>query len=159
MKSLTTLLLLISTFSHSWAQETEQNKKLGIEFEYFSNWVLTEKPDGYLLGSEKIEGFIIIRVESYKSLKAMKSSMKEGIKKEDGTMLTLASELRPYGENALAGMYEGVVDEKKVRGFLIGKLEPKSKKSVFAIVVAPEERFNQSHMDAVKIIGRTLKFL
>lgn len=149
--------LLIANFSN--AQKTETSAELGIEFDHPTNWAPTAKEDGYVLGSEKLEGFIIIRVGSYKSLKKMKASMETGIEQEDGTLLSLLNELRPYGENALAGMYEGTVDEQKVRGFLIGKYNPKTNKSAFAIVVAPSDRFNQSHMDGLKMIGRTLKFL
>jgi len=147
--------LLISNFS--WAQEIETNTDLGIEFSYPSNWNLTPKEDGYLMGVENREGFILIKVEAYKSLKKMKASMQNGITQEDGSVLTLLNELQPYGENALAGMYEGTVDEKKVRGFLIGKFN--KGKSAITIVVAPATRFNQSHMDALKMIGRSLKFL
>lgn len=148
-------LLLVSNFS--WAQEIESNADLGIEFTYPSNWNLTQKEDGYLMGVENKEGFILIKVEAYKSLKKMKASMQNGIAQEDGTVLTLLNELQPYGENALAGMYEGTVDEKKVKGFLIGKFN--KGKSAIAIVVAPETRFNQSHIDALKMIGRSLVFL
>ncbi len=109
------------------------------------------------MGVENKEGFILIKVEAYKSLKKMKASMQNGIAQEDGTVLTLLNELQPYGENALAGMYEGTVDEKKVKGFLIGKFN--KGKSAIAIVVAPETRFNQSHIDALKMIGRSLVFL
>ncbi len=150
-------ILLISNFS--WSQEIETNTELGIEFTYPSNWNLSPKEDGYLLGVENREGFILIKVESYKSLKKMKASMQNGITQEDGSILSLLNELQPYGENALAGMYEGTVDENKVRGFLIGKFNNKNNKSAITIVVAPETRFNQSHMDALKMIGRSLVFL
>jgi hypothetical protein len=156
----TTLLLIFLVAAHiSWAQETETNTDLGIEFTYPSNWKPTAQADGYLIGSEKLEGFILVRVGSFKSLKKMKASMKNGITQEDGSVLTLLNELQPYGENALAGMYEGMVDEQKVRGFLIGKFNSNNNKSAITIVVAPATRFNQSHMDALKMIGRSLKFL
>lgn len=159
MKIIPLVLTLLLASNYVLAQETESSKELGIEFTYPSNWTLTVKLDGYLLGSEKLEGFILIRVESYKSLKKMKVSMQNGIKNNDGTLLTPTTDLQPYGENALASMYEGNVDEQKVRGFLIGKFDNATKKSAIIIVVAPETRFNQSHMDALKMIGRSLKFL
>ena len=159
MKSISIVLTFLLVSTISWAQEIESNTDLGIEFKYPSNWNLTPKEDGYLMGVEKREGFILIKIESYKSLKKMKASMQNGITQEDGSVLTLLNELQPYGENALAGMYEGTVDEKKVRGFLIGKFNSKTNKSAITIVVAPADRFNQSHMDALKMIGRSLKFL
>ena len=159
MKPTTLLLIFLLVANLSFAQKTESNADLGIEYSHPANWIPTAQADGYLLGSEKLEGFILIRIESYKSLKKMKASMENGIKQPDGNMLTLLNELQPYGENALAGMYEGTVDEQKVRGFLIGKFNPKNNKSAIAIVVAPSTRFNQSHMDALKMIGRSLIFL
>lgn len=159
MKIISIVLSFLFVTHFSLAQETETNAQLGIEFTYPSNWTLSEKEDGYLMGVENREGFILIKIESYKSLKKMKASMQNGITQEDGSILTLLNELQPYGENALAGMYEGSVDDQKVRGFLIGKFDNKNNKSAITIVVAPETRFNQSHMDALKMIGRSLKFL
>lgn len=159
MKPFSLILIILLVTNISVAQEKESNAKFGIEFNYPSNWNPTTQKDGYLIGSEKLEGFILVRVGSFKSLKKMKASMQNGITQEDGSILTLLNELQPYGENALAGMYEGIVDEQKVRGFLIGKFNTKNNKSAFAIVVAPSNRFNQSHMDALKMIGRSLSFL
>lgn len=159
MKPFSLILILLFVANLSVAQKTENNADLGIEFNYPSNWSPTVQKDGYLIGSEKLEGFILVRVGSFKSLKKMKASMQNGITQENGSVLTLLNELQPYGENALAGMYEGTVDEQKVRGFLIGKFNTKNNKSAFAIVVAPENRFNQSHMDALKMIGRSMTFL
>lgn len=85
--------------------------------------------------------------------------MDNGIVQEDGSKLSLVNELQPMGEDGLAGMYEGSIDEKNVRGFMMGKLDKKSGKGVVIIVVAPQERFNQSHMDALKTIARTLTFI
>ena len=159
MKPTTLILILLFVSTLSFAQKTERNTDLGIEFSHPTNWIPTLRQDGYLLGTDKLEGFILIRIESYKSLKKMKLSMEAGIKQEDGSTLNLLNELQPYGDNALAGMYEGTVDEQKVRGFLIGKFNPDNNKSAITIVVAPSTRFNQSHMDALKMVGRSLVFL
>lgn len=159
MKHLSIILYFLSISNLVLAQEKEANTSLGIEFSYPSNWTPTANENGYLIGSEKLEGFILIRVESYKSIKKMKASMQNGITQEDGTMLTLLNELKPYGENAFAGMYEGTVDKQLVRGFMIGKFNKGNNKSAITIVVAPATRFNQSHMDALKMIGRSLIFL
>lgn len=162
MRILSTILLVILFISPSFSQEFEKketNDSLGIEFTYPVNWNPTPKKDGYILGAEKLEGFILIRVESYKSLKKMKEAMKNGILQEDGSKLNLLNDLQPMGEDGLAGMYEGTVDEQKVRGFMMGKLDKKSGNGAIVIVVAPETRFNQSHMDALKTIARTLTFI
>jgi len=161
MKFSTTILCVAFIINVSWAQDThtETNSSLGIEFAHPTNWTLTPKEDGYLLGSTRLEGFILVRVQSYKTLKKMKAAMQNGITQEDGSQLTLLNELQPFGENGLAGMYEGMVDEQKVRGFMMCKLDAKKGIGAFIIVVAPETRFNQSHMDALKIIARTLNFI
>ena len=159
MKSISIILVILLVSTISWAQESETNADLGIQFSYPSNWNLTPKEGGYLLSVEKREGFVLIKIEAYKSLKKMKDSMQNGITQEDGAVLTLLNELQPYGENGLAGMYEGTIDEKKMKGFLIGKFHEKTNKSAITIVIAPADRFNQSHIDALKMIGRSLKFL
>jgi len=161
MKFSTTILCVAFIINVGWAQDThtETNTNLGIEFSHPTTWTLTPKVDGYLLGSTRLEGFILIRVQSYKTLKKMKAAMQNGIAQEDGNLLTLLNELQPFGENGLAGMYEGMVDEQKVRGFMMAKLDTKNGKGAITIVLAPETRFNQSHMDALKIIARSLKFL
>ncbi|MCB0505381.1 MAG: hypothetical protein KDC58_07735 [Cyclobacteriaceae bacterium] len=162
MRFLTALLLVVSFIYSASAQDFEKketSQDLGIEFVYPVSWKPTPKKDGYILGSEKLEGFILIRVESYKSIKKMKEVMDNGIVQEDGSKLSLVNELQPMGEDGLAGMYEGSIDEKNVRGFMMGKLDKKSGKGVVIIVVAPQERFNQSHMDALKTIARTLTFI
>lgn len=162
MRFLTALLLVISLSYSSYAQEFEKketNETLGVEFTYPINWKPTTQEGGYILGSEGLEGFILIRVESYKSMKKMKEAMKNGIEQDDGSKLTLINDLQAMGDSGLAGMYQGIVDEQKVRGFMMSKLDKKSGKGAVVIVVAPEERFNQSHMDALKTIARTLTFI
>lgn len=162
MRLLSTLLFVVFFISSSLAQEFEKqesNESLGIEFTYPINWKPTLKKDGYILGADKLEGFILIRVSSYKSIKKMKEAMENGIVQEDGSRLTLLNDIQPMGENGLAGMYEGTVDDQKVRGFMMSKLDKKSGNGAVVIVVAPETRFNQSHMDALKTIARTLTFI
>lgn len=162
MRFLAAFLLVALFIPSTYAQEFEKketNEKLGVEFTYPINWKPTAQEGGYIFGSEKLEGFILIRVESYKTMKKMKEAMKNGIAQDDGSKLTLLNELQPMGESGLAGMYEGMVDEQKVRGFMMSKLDKKSGKGAVVIVVAPEERFNQSHMDALKTIARTLIFI
>lgn len=159
MKPAILLLGLWLASTLSMAQNTQSNTQFGIRYMQPPGWTSTAKEDEILLGSDKLEGFILIRTAPYKSLKKMKVSMEAGVEKEPGTTLELDTELLPYGPDAVAGLYHGQIDGAPVKGFLIGKYDKESKKSVLIIVVAPEARFNQSHMDAVKTIGRTLSFL
>ncbi len=140
------------------AQTEETNTELGITYTLPEGWTATQKDKEILIGSEKIDGFIVIRSATYKTLKKMKAAMEAGIAHSSGTLLTPTTELQSYGPNGYAGLYRGSIAEEPILGFLVGRFNTNAKRGILIIGAAPDKKFNQSHMDAVKLIGRTLTF-
>jgi hypothetical protein len=139
--------------------KTIRDEEKKIQFIVPSGWSVTEKDVGYILGLYDTDGFILIKVEKFKSLKDLKSAMNNGIAQEDGSVLTVTTELNNLGKQGVAGMYEGTVDGKEVKGFLMALMPPSGKKAAISIVVAPKDHFNQSHMDELKSIVKSIVFL
>lgn len=156
--------LLILAFCNSAVQaqdgpKTVRDEDKKIQFIVPSGWSVTEKDIGYVLGPYNTDGFILINVEDFNSLKELKAAMNNGITQEDGSILKVSSALNNLGEQGVAGMYEGTIDGKEVKGFLMALMPPSGGRASISIVVAPKENFNQSHMDELKGVVRSIIFL
>jgi hypothetical protein len=73
---------------------------------------------------ETPDGFILVEVDSFTSVKDLKAAMTNGITQEDGEVLTPIAELADLGTQGVAGLYEGSVDDKEVKGFLMAVEQP-----------------------------------
>jgi hypothetical protein len=73
---------------------------------------------------ETPDGFILVEVDSFTSVKDLKVAMTNGITQEDGEVLTTIAELADLGTQGVAGLYEGRVDDKEVKGFLMAVEQP-----------------------------------
>jgi hypothetical protein len=157
------VMLLVSSLTTSFAQDgpqTVRDEDLKVQFIVPSGWSVTKKDIGYVMVPyETPDGFILVEVDSFVSVKELKVAMTNGITQEDGEVLTPIAELADLGSQGVAGLYEGMVDEKEVKGFLMALMPPSGGKAAIAIVVAPAEYFNQSHIDELKLLFRSIIFL
>ena len=68
-------------------------------------------------------------------------------------------ELSNLGNQGVSGMYRGTIDGKEMLGFLMALMPPSKGRAAICITVAPVDVFNQSNMDHLKILLRSVIFL
>jgi len=163
MKStLIAIFLAGLTITSTQAQNNEsviKDNDQKIQFTVPDGWQSTKKGDGYLMGSENTHGFMLIKVQNFKSIKKLRSAMEAGIEQEDGSILALDGELSNLGKQGVSGMYKGTIDGTEMQGFLMALMPPSKGRAAICITVAPVELFNQSNMDQLKILLRSVIFL
>jgi len=135
------------------------DKDLSIQFTIPEGWTATKKASGYIMGSSTISGFMMLEIQSFDSLNQLKKAMEAGIEQKDGTMLMPSSDLRLLGDQGVSGMYKGKIDDKEMTGFLMALFPRYEKKAAICLSVAPTNLFNQSNMDQLKMLLRSIIFL
>lgn len=163
MKSTFIAILLIGfSFTSTLAQDDTsliKDDEMKIQFTVPEGWKSTKKEDGYLMGSENTNGFMLLKVQDFKSLKKLRLAMEAGIEQEDGSKLMVDGELTNLGNQGVSGMYRGTIDGKEMQGFLMALMPPSKGRAAICITVAPVDVFNQSNMDQLKILLRGVIFL
>ena len=159
-----TLLIFFFLVGISLSLAQEENKvivdnEMKIQFSVPDDWKATKKGDRYLMGSPDTNGFMLIQVQNYSSLKKLKAAMEAGILLEDGSKMKPSSELTMLGKQGVSGMFIGVVDGTKMNGFLMALLAPSTNRAAICISVAPSNLFNQTNMDELKTLLRSVIFL
>lgn len=153
---------LIFTLPNLYAQDGPKaiiDNDIKIQFTPPDGWQATKKDIGYVMGSDHTEGFMLIKVQDFKSLKKLKAAMEAGVKQEDGLILKPASDLTMLGDQGVSGIYIGTIDDVEMTGFLMALLPPSKRMAVICISVAPSSNFNQSNVDQLKMLLRSVIFL
>jgi hypothetical protein len=163
MKLALAILCWLALAPNITSAQTEKNvikdDDMKIQFTVPEGWQATKKGDRYLMGSSNTTGFMLIEVQKYKSLKKLKSAMKGGIELEDGSKLMPAKDLANLGKLGVSGLYVGTVDGTEMQGFMMALMAPSNDKAAICISVAPAVMFNQSNMDQLKLLLRSVSFL
>ncbi len=162
MKSTVLTLFCLSLAISSWAQEDSSvivDKEMKIQFTVPEGWKVTKKDNGYLMGSSSTQGFMLLNVQNFTSLKKLKAAMEEGIEQEDGSKLMPVTDLAKLGNQGVSGLYSGKLDGVEMQGFLMALMPPSKGRAAICISVAPKSVFNQSNMDQLKLLMRSVIFL
>ncbi len=162
MKFAILTLFCLSLVLSSLAQDENnviKDEEMKIQFTVPEGWKVTKKDDGYLMGSSTTQGFMLLNVQKFTSLKKLKSAMEKGIEQEDGSRLMPATELTKLGSQGVSGLYQGKLDGVEMQGFLMALMPPSKGRAAVCISVAPKSVFNQSNMDQLKLLMRSLIFL
>lgn len=156
------VISIIITQSALIAQDAPEaiiDDEMKIQFTPPEGWQVTKKDIGYVMGSENTQGFMLLKVQDFKTLKKLKSAMESGVEQEDGSILKPAEELTMLGKQGVSGIYTGTIDDTEVTGFLMALLPPSKRMAVICISVAPQNNFNQSNIDQLKILLRSVIYL
>ena len=160
----TTVVIAILFFNciHASAQngpQTVRNEDLKLQFIVPAEWSVSSKEGGYLLAPSDTEGFVLVNMMDVKSQKDLRTAMENGLEQADGSKLMPLGDLNDLGSLGVAGVYEGKLDDADMRGFLMALMPPSGGRAVIAIIIAPTQNFNQSNMDKLKGIVRSVVFL
>jgi hypothetical protein len=162
MKSILLTLVYISLFSTGlWAQGNSEpiiSEEMKIQFTPPEGWKATQKEYGYLMGSPNTPGFMTIKVQKVTSLKKLKSTMEAGIEQEDGSLLMPAGDLTMLGSQGVSGIYKGTVEGTEMTAFLMALMPPSKGRVAICVAVAPKDLFNQSNIDQLKLLMRSVVF-
>lgn len=135
------------------------DNKMKLQFSAPAGWKISKKDDGYLMGSPNTSGFMLIKIQDFDSIISLKSAMESGILLEDGSKLLTDGDLNLLGDKGVSGMYMGAIDGTEMKGFLMALLPPSEGRAVICISVAPADIFNQSNLDELKTLLRSVVFL
>jgi hypothetical protein len=160
--TLIAVLLIGCSLTSTLAQDETsviKDDEMKIQFTVPDGWKSTKKENGYLMGSENTNGFMLLKVQDFKSLKKLRLAMEAGIEQDDGSKLMVDGELSNLGNQGVSGMYRGTIDGKEMQGFLMALMPPSKGRAAICIAVAPIDLFNQGNMDQLKILLRSVLFL
>jgi hypothetical protein len=157
--SIFSLLVIISMSQAQTQNEPRIDNKMKIQFSAPVGWKISKKDDGYLIGSPHTSGFMLIKVQNFDSIISLKTAMESGILLEDGSKLLTDGDLNLLGDMGVSGMYLGAIDGTEMRGFLMALMPPSEGRAVICISVAPADIFNQSNIDELKTLLRSVVFL
>ena len=159
-KKITVLFCFILILNAASAQEAErtQDSELGISFSVPDGWSATKKGDAYILSSAGFNGFVMLKTELLHSINEVQSAMENGIELQDSTKMMPVEDLKLLGQQGVSGMYRGKIDEQDMTGYLIALMETNKQKTVLCISISPSDKFNQSNLDYVKILVRSVIF-
>jgi hypothetical protein len=160
---LTLALLCWLAISHTTTlaqadKEVIKDDDMKISFVVPDGWQATKRDNGYILGSTDTKGFMLVEVRHFESIKKLKKAMEAGIEQEDGSKLMPNGDLSMLGQQGVSGMYEGIIDDIEMTGFLMALMPPSKSKTVICISIAPKTIFNQSNMDQLKLLLRSVIF-
>lgn len=157
--SLFYFLASMSVLSAQNGQEPIIDSEMNIQFSAPAGWKTTKKDDGYLMGSTNTNGFMFINVQNFATIISLKSAMEAGLQLEDGTKLVPAGNLNLLGNIGVSGIYIGQIDGTEMKGFLMALMPPSRGRAAICISVAPVYLFNQTNMDELKSLLRSIIFL
>jgi hypothetical protein len=102
---------------------------------------------------------MFINVQKFATIISLKAAMEAGLQLEDGSILVPAGNLTLLGNIGVSGMYIGQIDGTEMKGFLMALMPPSKGRAAICISVAPEYLFNQTNMDELKSLLRSIIFL
>ena len=160
MKNLLFTLFIVGFSSTLLLAQTDSinDADMKIQFQPPESWQATKKDDGYVLGSDKFQGFMKISVQPFATIKELRSAMMHGIAQPGGALLTPVDSLQNLGEVGVAGLYEGTIDGQEMRCYMMALMPPSKGRAAICISVAPKEVFNQSNIDQLKLLMRSVVF-
>lgn len=157
-----TIIILAFTALNTTAQTSDSiivNDDLLLQFTAPAGWHISQREDGYLLTSPKASGFMLITIQNFRTIKSLKTAMENGIEQVDGSKMMPLEDLSMLGNQGVSGLYGGKIDDIEMTGFLMALLPPSRTRAVICISVAPQRLFNQSNLDQLKILLRSVIFL
>ncbi len=120
------VLLLLFFANTSFAQETGKidYPDLGISFHVPAGWVGTKVASGFAITSSKTEGVLLIITHDVQSIHEMETEAKNGFQIGENTLLKPINGVEKISDNAIASIYEGVIDAKPSKALIVGMINP-----------------------------------
>lgn len=163
MRSTSALLaLLLWSSGIGWAQDSTRVGAMsdpgwGLRFTPPEGWTARPIDGGFLLGADALKGFILVAPLEATTLDDVRAEAQQGLADGQGTYLTLTGALEPFGENGLAGDFNGTVGGQPARARVVGLLSPHGAGATILGAVEPAS-YTPQHAEAVEALARSVRF-
>ena len=128
----------------------------GFRFRVPPGWKEQHDASSAILGHDTIAGVILVIPHMSSNLQEVQQQMQEGLSDEN-MQLRPAGGLRPLGNNALAGDYEGLSQNQRVRARGIGTASPQG--GAYILAVATPEKYTRELAAAAETIAASLRYV
>ena len=150
------LLLSVNTLAQQ--QRLIREPAFGVEFKAPEDWQYQKNEMGYVMGHNSIAGVILITSSPYSNLDEMMQGAYQGIQEEGGTSLQLKGEPVAFGNNGLAGNYQGTLNWEQVTAYAIGLVSPVGGTSVSCMIITTPALFTDKHKSTLESIANSFNF-
>lgn len=160
-KSLLIVLLIFaggSSFAQDLAGGAEiRDENRGFRFVLPEDWVGQQTEEGYLLGSNTLEGLMFVLPHASSDPSQIRREMQRGVVEQNGTDLQLQSTIEPFGDDGFAANYEGTMQYQRVRAHVISRASPHGRGITVMVVTVPEA-YKTAHTEAARALARGIRF-
>lgn len=144
-------LLLTCTFSFAQKTGTITYDQLGIEFTIPDGWVGQEGQGVFILGSHTVPGLVLLTTHTSSTLDQLKAEAQKGIMDQNGTNLNMVGEFEDLGDNAVGTALSGTMEWTKVKGYIIGVINPYGTGVTILVASTPEQYGDELKQAAFKV--------
>ncbi len=159
LKNVTISLILFQLSGLVYSQDTgdKEYPYLGIAFRIPDGWTGQETESGYIMGSDKEAGFILLMTHESKDIEQLKQEARQGIYEEGGTLLQLYGELEPIGNAGVGGMFTGMLEYNQAQAYIAAVLNPFGT-GVTVMAVTDPPHYSDRYKTLAKEVAESLKF-
>ena len=130
-------------------------ERLGISFVIPEGWIGQESGDMLIMGSESINGFLVMQAHNL-SLEQLKKEAYKGIDEGNGTRMKLDGDYEA-GPDFIGGVFGGSVEWEPAKGYLLGVTNSVGM-GVMILGVTKPEMYNDSYRDLCFEVYNSIKF-
>jgi hypothetical protein len=150
------LLLSVNTFAQQ--PRLIREPALGVEFKAPEGWQYQKNEMGYVMGHNSIAGVILVTSSPYLNLDELIQGAYQGIQEEGGTLLQLKGEPVTFGNNGLAGNYQGTLNWQQVTAYAIGLISPLGGTGVSCMIITTPNLLTENHKSILESMANSFNF-
>jgi hypothetical protein len=134
------------------------DEQLGFSFVPPAGWKVQKQPQGYLLGSDTLKGFILVTPHNFSSLEQIRAEASQGlVDAQSGIQLMPAGGFQPVGANGLAGEFSGMFQGQMAKAYSIALLSPQGG-GVTVLAAVTADGYTAEYPRAVQSIAASVQF-
>ncbi len=132
--------------------------QLGFSFVPPAGWKVQKQPQGYILGSDTLKGFILVTTHNFNSLEQVQAEASQGlVDSQRGIQLMPTGGFQPVGANGLAGEFSGMFQGQMARAYAIGLLSPQGG-GVTIMAAVTADSYTPDYPRAVQSLAASVAF-
>ena len=132
--------------------------QLGFSFVPPAGWKVQKQPQGYLLGSDTLKGFILVTTHNFSSLEQIRAEASQGlVDAQSGIQLRPAGDFQPVGANGLAGEFSGMFQGQMAKAYSVALLSPQGG-GVTVMAAVTADSYTAAYPRAVQSIAASVQF-
>lgn len=139
------------------ADEPVRDENWGVAFVPPLDYQVRQAEGAYVLGSNTLEGVILVLPLRTGELDQLRVEMQEEIVEQNGTHLRPVGEPTRVGDNGLTGDFEGTLAHERAQAQVISLISPFGI-GVSVMVVTTPEAFRQAHREAARTLAGSVEF-